>query len=163
MTEIRGKAFVLGDNIDTDQIYPSRYLEEINSIEMAKHALAGISPDLASSLRSFGVVVAGRNFGCGSSREHATRCLKEAGINCILALSFARIFYRNAINIGLPVLCLPPTHKIVHGDTLVVLPFEGAVHDVTRGDEYPVSRISGLAGDILRAGGLVRFHLGSRS
>jgi len=101
---IKGKVFKFGDNIDTDQIYPGRYLELTAHKEIAEHAMEGVDPDFAAEVESGDIVVAGSNFGCGSSREHAVICLKKAGVGAVIAKSFARIFYRNAVNMALPVI-----------------------------------------------------------
>lgn len=99
---MRGKAWIFGDNVDTDQIIPAEYLVTMDSEFLAKHAFAKARPDFAGKVQRGDVIVAGRNFGCGSSREHAPRALMGAGVSCVVAESFARIFFRNAINIGLP-------------------------------------------------------------
>ncbi len=101
---LRGRAWLFGDNVDTDQIIPARYLVTMDSSELAEHAFENSRPDFAKNARPGDIIVAGRNFGCGSSREHAPRALIGAGISCVVAESFARIFFRNAINIGLPVI-----------------------------------------------------------
>lgn len=101
---IEGKVFKFGDNIDTDQIYPGRYLELTDHKEIAKHAMEGVDPDFSSAVETGDIVVAGNNFGCGSSREHAVICLKKSGVGAVIAKSFARIFYRNAVNMALPVI-----------------------------------------------------------
>jgi 3-isopropylmalate dehydratase small subunit len=100
---VEGRAWVFGDNVDTDQIIPADYLVTMDNAELAKHAFEKAMPRFAKDVRPGDIVVAGRNFGCGSSREHAPRALMGAGISCVVAISFARIFYRNSINIGLPV------------------------------------------------------------
>lgn len=101
---IQGKVFKFGDNIDTDQIYPGRYLELTDHKEIAEHAMEGVDPDFAEKVESGDIIAAGSNFGCGSSREHAVICLKKAGVGAVIAKSFARIFYRNAVNMALPVI-----------------------------------------------------------
>jgi 3-isopropylmalate dehydratase small subunit len=103
-TILTGKAWVFGDNVDTDQIIPAEYLVTMDNSELAKHAFETAKPEFAKNVRSGDIVVAGHNFGCGSSREHAPRALIGAGVSCVVAVSFARIFFRNAINIGLPVI-----------------------------------------------------------
>ncbi|UCE92464.1 MAG: 3-isopropylmalate dehydratase small subunit [Methanobacteriota archaeon] len=100
---MKGRAWTFGDNVDTDQIIPAEYLVTMDRATLAKHAFAKVRPDFAERVAAGDVVVAGRNFGCGSSREHAPRALQGAGVSCVVAKSFARIFFRNAINIGLPV------------------------------------------------------------
>jgi 3-isopropylmalate/(R)-2-methylmalate dehydratase small subunit len=102
-TSFRGRAWTFGDNVDTDQIIPAEYLVTMDRLELAKHAFENARPEFAKGVRAGDIVVAGRNFGCGSSREHAPRALIGAGVSCVVAESFARIFFRNAINIGLPV------------------------------------------------------------
>ena len=104
MEVIKGRVYKFGDNIDTDQIYPGRFLDISDHGEIAEHAMAGIDPDFTGKITEGDIIVAGNNFGCGSSREHAVITLKEAGISAVIASSFARIFYRNAINLGLPVI-----------------------------------------------------------
>ena len=102
-TSFRGRAWTFGDNVDTDQIIPAEYLVTMDRLELAKHAFENARPEFAKGVRAGDIIVAGRNFGCGSSREHAPRALIGAGVSCVVAESFARIFFRNAINIGLPV------------------------------------------------------------
>ena len=104
MEIIKGRVFKFGDNIDTDQIYPGRFLDISEHSEIAEHAMEGVDPDFTEKITEGDIIVAGNNFGCGSSREHAVITLKEAGISAVIASSFARIFYRNAINLGLPVI-----------------------------------------------------------
>jgi 3-isopropylmalate/(R)-2-methylmalate dehydratase small subunit len=129
--ELRGKAWVFGDNVDTDQIIPAEYLVTMDNDELAKHAFEKALPEFAGCVKEGDVIVAGRNFGCGSSREHAPRALLGAGISCVVAESFARIFFRNAINIGLPVIEAKLATK--PGDTITVKLKEGkARNDTTR-------------------------------
>ncbi|HID18810.1 TPA: 3-isopropylmalate dehydratase, partial [Candidatus Bathyarchaeota archaeon] len=116
-----GKALKCGDNVDTDAIIPGKYLVLTRPEELAAHALEGLNPEFPSKIGEFTVLVAGRNFGCGSSREHAPLALKHAGVKCVLAESFARIFFRNAVNLGLPVLeCQGVSSRIIEGDSLKV-------------------------------------------
>jgi len=155
---IRGKALCVGDNIDTDRIYPSRYIELTEETAMAEHALEGIEASLPSRLGAYKILVAGRNFGCGSSREHAPRSLKSAGIQVILATSFARIFYRNAINLGLPAVTVDPRIVVHEGDDLIVDILLGTVSNLTRHTQHSCDAIKGFAADVLSSGGLV-LHL----
>lgn len=157
LTEIRGKALRLGDNIDTDQIYPSRYIELTEDADMAKHALEGVHGNLPPTLTSYRILVAGRNFGCGSSREHAPRSLKAAGIKLIMAQSFGRIFYRNSINLGLPAIQLDSDIAIEEGDDLVVYPMEGRIRNLTQKTDHHCINFSGFVAQILKAGGLVNY------
>ncbi|MGI6037383.1 MAG: 3-isopropylmalate dehydratase small subunit [Limnochordia bacterium] len=120
MELIKGRAFPFGDNIDTDQIFPGRYLELTDKQAIAQHAMAGVDPDFASQVQKGDIIVAGRNFGCGSSREHAAITLKECGVGAVIARSFGRIFYRNAINLGLPVITLPEGLEVQRGDQLTI-------------------------------------------
>ena len=106
-----GHVFKYGDNVDTDVIIPARYLNSFDAQELASHAMADIDPDFVKKVQSGDIIVANKNFGCGSSREHAPLCLKTAGVSCIIAETFARIFYRNAINIGLPIIECPEADR----------------------------------------------------
>ncbi|RKX70138.1 3-isopropylmalate dehydratase small subunit [candidate division WOR-3 bacterium] len=150
---IRGKVLRLGDDIDTDQIYPGRYLPLTDEKEMARHALEGV--------RGCGkiteILVAGRNFGCGSSREHAPIALKGAGVRLIIAKSFGPIFYRNSINIGLPVVVFDPVEEIGDGDELEVDIKIGRLRNLTKNWEVGFSPLSGLELDIFTAGGLLNY------
>ena len=118
-TNITGKAFVYGPNIDTDQIYPGRYLELTDAVEVAKHAMEGADPAFVGEFRAGDIIVASTNFGCGSSREHAAVTLRAAGVGAVIAESFGRIFYRNAINLGIPLITCKGAHTIIQrGDTI---------------------------------------------
>ncbi len=133
----KGKAWKFGDNISTDHIAPGRYFHlRTNLPELAKHVLEDAREDFAKKVQKGDMIVAGRNFGLGSSREHAPRIIKIAGVSCIIAKSFARIFYRNAVNIGLPVVEIKETDEINEGDELVVNLKEGVVKNLSTGKEY---------------------------
>jgi 3-isopropylmalate/(R)-2-methylmalate dehydratase small subunit len=157
-TRFAGKAWVFGDNVDTDQITPGKYLTMITAEELGKVVLAG-SPgreDFAQRVQKGDVLVAGRNFGCGSSREHAPLAIRGAGMPVVLAESFARIFYRNAINVGLPVLEVADiSSKVAEGDVLDVDLLTGKITNTTKGETYEAVPLSDKALSILRAGGLV--------
>lgn len=156
-TEFEGKAWVFPDNVDTDQITPGKYLTMITAEELGKVVLEGARPEFAKQVRRGDVIVAGRNFGCGSSREHAPVAIKGAGVPVVLAESFARIFYRNAINLGLPVLEVADVSKRVReGDVLEIDLQSGRVHNQTRGETHEAVPLSEQAMGILRAGGLVQ-------
>ena len=130
---LKGRAWTFGDNVDTDQIIPAEYLVTMDDNELALHAFENAAPEFARSVRAGDIIVAGRNFGCGSSREHAPRALMGAGVSCVVAKSFARIFYRNAINIGLPV--IEANLRAERGDTITVNRKEGfARNDSRRAD-----------------------------
>lgn len=151
-----GKAWKYGDNVDTDVIIPARYLTTTDVSVLASHALEGLDPSFAPSVQQGDVVVAGENFGCGSSREHAATCLTAAGVSAVVASSFARIFFRNAINTGLPILVSPAAvGAIDHGDDVVVDMSEAKVINVTKGTEYAAEPLPAFVMEIVDAGGLV--------
>ena len=150
----RGAAHKYGDNINTDIITPGKYME-LSIQEMAKHAMEGVDPDFASKVSPGDILVAENNFGSGSSRETAPQALKEAGISAIIARSFARIFYRNAINIGLPALELPEAGEIRDADQLEVDLTAGEIRNLTQGKTYHFVHMPQRLLDMLEAGGLV--------
>ena len=153
---VSGRAVVFGDNVDTDAIIPGRYLTLLDPVEIAKHAMEGLDPSFAEKAKKGVIIVAGRNFGCGSSREQAPIALKYAGVRCVLAGSFARIFYRNAINIGLPVLESPGVSKRVkEGDMLAVSLEEGEVVDETQNRVVHALKLPGFILEIVKDEGLI--------
>ncbi len=155
LTVIKGKAFVYGANIDTDQIYPGRFLDQTDPEAVARHAMEGIDPDFAGDVAPGDIVVASTNFGCGSSREHAAITLKAAGVGALLALSFGRIFFRNAINLGLPVLVCPGIHGgTKRGDILTVDLSTGQVRNETKGLVAQADPLSDYIIEILASGGI---------
>ena len=155
-TRFAGRAWSFGDNVDTDQITPGKYLTMITAEELGKVVLEGARPDFAKNVKKGDVIVAGRNFGCGSSREHAPLGIKGAGVPVVLAESFARIFYRNAINVGLPILEVADIHKkVAEGDVLEVDLTAGKIVNKTKNETYEAVPLSDKALSILRAGGLV--------
>ena len=152
---VEGKAFVFGSNIDTDQIYPGRYLALTDAESVAQHAMEGADPDFVKNVENGDVIVAAKNFGCGSSREHAAITLKSAGVGAVLAESFARIFYRNAINLGLPLLVIPEIgSKVRSGDRLSVDIEHGSVKNETAGTEIKGEQISEYMFHILENDGI---------
>ncbi|MDI6725557.1 MAG: 3-isopropylmalate dehydratase small subunit [Smithellaceae bacterium] len=152
---ITGRAFVYGANIDTDQIYPGRYLDLTDPDLVSRHALAGVDPDFVREVKAGDMIVAGANFGCGSSREHAVVTLKASGIGAVLAESFARIFYRNAINLGLPLLVCPGIAKgVQRGDLLCVDMAAGKAVNGTTGVTLLVEPLSAYVLAILESGGI---------
>jgi len=154
--EIRGKALTFGDNVNTDVIIPSKYLTLLDPRELAKHAMEGLDPEFATKAREGVILVAGKNFGCGSSREQAPIALKYAGVKCILAESFARIFYRNALNIGLPVLeCPQLLNKTAPWDELYVDLAEGKVVNLTKNESFQASKLPSFLLEMIRDGGLI--------
>jgi 3-isopropylmalate/(R)-2-methylmalate dehydratase small subunit len=162
---IKGRAYVFGDNLDTDQIYPGQYLELVDAGDIGRHAMGGADPNFAGTFEAGDIIVGGTNFGCGSSREHAAIALKAVGAAVILAESFARIFYRNAINLGLPLLVSPKiSSQVSPGDTLHVDLAKGAVQNQSTGTELKAEPLSEYVFDILESGGikpLVRKQLAS--
>lgn len=153
---LKGKALLYGDDINTDVIFPGRYLEIIEPEEMAKHAMEDLDPNFIEKARNGCIIFAGKNFGCGSSREQAATCLKYAGTKAIIAHSFARIFYRNAINQGLPVFESKETGKISDGDEIEIYVEEGIVRNVTTGEEYKVKPLPDFLQEIIEKGGLIK-------
>jgi 3-isopropylmalate/(R)-2-methylmalate dehydratase small subunit len=149
------RVWKFGDNIDTDAIIPGRFLTIYDEKELAKHAFEGTRDDFARLAKKGDVIVAGRNFGCGSSREHAPLALKGAGIRVILAQSFARIFFRNAINVGLLPLVCADTGEIRDGSSIIVQEHEGKV--VVDGKEYPIEPVPEFMYNIVEAAGLVGY------
>ena len=153
--KIRGRAFVFGPNIDTDQIYPGRYLELTDPADVGKHAMEGADPSFAKEFKPGDIIVAATNFGCGSSREHAAVTLKAVEAGVIVAESFGRIFYRNAVNLGIPVLVCPGIRKIVSkGDILQVDLGTGRLTNETAGTSAQAQPLSEYVMKILESGGI---------
>ncbi len=155
--KIRGKAIIYGDDIDTDIIIPGRYLVLQDPKELAKHAMEGIDPSFPEKARDGAIIIAGKNFGCGSSREEAPVALKHANTKCVIAKSFARIFYRNAINIGLPILEADLEGSVSEGDELEIDVVEGVIENKTRGLKIEAKPLPPLALEIIKAGGLTKY------
>lgn len=146
-----------GDNVDTDVIIPARYLNTSDGRELAKHCMEDIDKDFAAKVKAGDVIVAGANFGCGSSREHAPLSIKESGVSCVIAKSFARIFYRNSINIGLAILeCDEACDKIENGDELAINFDTGVIENVTKGESYKSEPFPEFIKEIIAAGGLLK-------
>ena len=159
---ITGKAIKFGDNVDTDVILPGPYLVHTDPHELAKHAMEGLDPNFPQKAAQGIIVVGAKNFGCGSSREQAPIALKYSGVKCVLAESFARIFYRNAITIGLPVLVCPGVSgKVKEGDMLAVDLQSGRVEDKTNGAVMQATKLPEFIMEILENGGLIS-HLKRR-
>jgi len=158
MAVVRGRAWRVGDNINTDLIIAGKYKLSITNIdELSKHAMEALIPGFAEKVSKGDVIVAGRNFGCGSSREQAPLVLKHLGIGAVIAESFARIFYRNAINIGLPALECRDVHRISDGDILEVNLASGIIRNMTKNEDYRVKPIPPALLEILTEGGLVSY------
>jgi 3-isopropylmalate/(R)-2-methylmalate dehydratase small subunit len=155
-TKIEGKAIKFGNNVDTDVILPGRYMTLVDPYELAKHALEGLDPRFPEKAKEGVIVVGGKNFGCGSSREQAPLALKYAGVKCVLAESFARIFFRNAINIGLPAIeCKGISDAVKTGDELDVDFEAGKVENVSNGKKFQVEKLPPFMLEILADGGLI--------
>jgi len=156
MEKIKGKVWKFGDNIDTDVIIPARYLNTTDPEELAKHCMEDADPEFSKKVRKGDIIVAGRNFGCGSSREHAPIAIKACGIACVIAESFARIFYRNAFNTGLLILeCEEAVKDAETGDELEVYPDEGKIINLTKKKIYFTKPIPPFMREILEDGGLI--------
>ena len=153
-----GKAWKFGENLNTDEIIPARYNLTIEPKELAKNVFCEIKPDFAKKVQPGDVVVAGNNFGCGSSREHAPVAIKGSGAACVIAGSYARIFFRNSINIGLPILeCPEAAEGIEEGDDVEVDLASGHIRDVSRGTEFQARPLPPFVLKIAAAGGIVAF------
>ena len=154
MEKMTGKVWVLGDDIDTDIIIPTEYLALKTIDDMKQYGFSPLRPELAGQIRKGDIIVAGKNFGCGSSREQAPEVIKALGIPCIIAKSFARIFYRNALNNGLLLLEQPELHDVVkEGDTITVTVNEDVEYN---GKKYPIASLPENLMEIIEAGGLVK-------
>ena len=152
-----GRAWKFGDDIDTDVIIQGKYLVINDEKELAKHVFENIRPEFAKDVRKGDFVVAGENFGCGSSREHAVIALKATGIEAVIAKSYARIFFRNAINTGLKVLECKETDKIDDGDEIEVDYSRNVVINKTKGEEYKINPIPEFLREIIESGGLINY------
>lgn len=152
----KGKVHSFADDVNTDEIIPARYLNTTDKAELASHCMEDADKDFAKRVRPGDIIVAGRNFGCGSSREHAPIAIKAAGISCVIADSFARIFSRNSINIGLPIVESPEASKdIKKGDTVSVDTIEGVIKNITRKKSYKFGKYPPFMQKIITAGGLM--------
>lgn len=155
---LEGKVWRYGDNVDTDVIIPARYLNTADPLELAAHCMEDIDTTFAKLVQSNDIIVADKNFGCGSSREHAPIAIKASGISCVVANNFARIFYRNAINIGLPLLEIGESvQKIKAGHQIRVDLTQGTVKNLTTGEVYQAQPLPGFIQDIAQAGGLIQY------
>ena len=158
MKAAKGHVFKYGDNVDTDVIIPARYLNSFDAQELATHAMVDIDPTFIQRVQPGDIIVARKNFGCGSSREHAPLCLKTAGVSCIIAETFARIFYRNAINIGLPIIeCPEASREIEEGDEVEIDFDSGKIYDRTKGTEYQGQAFPPFMQKIIDSEGLVNY------
>jgi 3-isopropylmalate/(R)-2-methylmalate dehydratase small subunit len=154
--KIKGSAIKFGNNVDTDVILPGKYLILVDPNELAKHALESLDPTFPEKAKKGIILVGGKNFGCGSSREQAPLALKYAGVKCVLAESFARIFFRNAINIGLPVIeCKGISNAVETGDELAVDFEAGKIENISKGKKFQVDKLPPFIIEILVDGGLI--------
>lgn len=158
MESARGTVFKYGDNVDTDVIIPARYLATSEPSELAKHCMEDIDKDFIRNVKKGDIIVADKNFGCGSSREHAPIAIKAAGVSCVIAKTFARIFYRNSINIGLPIVeCPAAADAIKAGDTVSVNFDNGVITDETTGESFQGQAFPPFMQGLIDAGGLINY------
>lgn len=156
--KVKGNVHKYGDNVDTDVIIPARYLNSSDPEELAKKCMIDIDEDFVNRVKKGDIIVANKNFGCGSSREHAPIAIKAAGISCVIAETFARIFYRNAINIGLPIIECPEAAKEINANDEVEINFDtGIIHDITTGKEYKGQPFPEFMQKIIKAEGLINY------
>ncbi len=153
-----GKVHKYGDNVDTDVIIPARYLNSSDPAELAKNCMEDIDPEFINRVQKGDIIVANKNFGCGSSREHAPIAIKAAGISCVIAETFARIFFRNSINIGLPIIECPEAAKTIEAGDEVEIDFDtGVIHDVTKGMSFQGQAFPAFMQKIIEAEGLMNY------
>ena len=156
--KLEGKVWRYGDNIDTDVIIPARYLNTFEPAELAKHCMEDIDKNFAAQVQVGEIMVGGKNFGCGSSREHAPVAIKASGIKIVVAASFARIFYRNGINIGLPLLEIGDAVEKIHADDILRIDTDnGTIEDLTTGDTFKAHPLPDFVQNIANAGGLINY------
>lgn len=154
----KGRVFKFGDDVDTDVIIPAKYLNTTDPILLGAHCMEGLDPDFPKKVRKGDLVVGGRNFGCGSSREHAPLALQAAGISCVVAKSFARIFYRNAFNVGLPAIeCPEAVEEVEEGEVLEVDLQRGVIVNYSKGREYHFKPLPAFMLELIQNGGLIPF------
>ncbi len=156
--KLHGKAWKFGADIDTDRVIPARYLNTSDPKELARHCMEDADPEFAKKVRPGDIIVADKNFGCGSSREHAPIAIKACGVSTVIAKSFARIFYRNAFNVGLPIFeSEEAADRIKEGDEIEVESNTGVIRNITRSEEYRADPIPSFMQELLSAGGLMEW------
>jgi len=161
---LEGKVWRYGDNVDTDVIIPARYLNTADPQELAAHCMEDIDPTFAGRVQPGDIIVAGRNFGCGSSREHAPVAIRGSGVPCVIAAGFARIFYRNAVNIGLPLVELGEMVEEINGGDRVRVDLDrGIVENLTTGKKFATQPLPGFIQEIAAAGGLINYIKGEKA
>ena len=155
---LKGKIWKFGDDVDTDAIIPARYLNTSDPKELAMHVMEDADKEFPAKVKAGDLIVAGKNFGCGSSREHAPIAIKEAGIQAVIAKSFARIFYRNAFNIGLPIFeSAEASESIKEGDIIEIDADNGVIKNLSKNEQYPVKPIPPFMQELISAGGLIEW------
>ncbi|HOP74851.1 MAG TPA: 3-isopropylmalate dehydratase small subunit [Bacillota bacterium] len=158
MSQLKGKVWRFGNDVDTDLIIPARYLNTSEPKELALHCMEDADPTFAGKVQPGDIIVAGKNFGCGSSREHAPIAIKAAGVSCVIAASFARIFFRNAINIGLPILESPEASSaIAEGHEVQVDLSNGQITDLTTGQTFQAVPFPPFMQELIQSGGLIEY------
>ena len=158
MINAKGTVFKYGDNVDTDVIIPARYLNSSDPAELATHCMEDIDKEFITTVKKGDIIVAEKNFGCGSSREHAPIAIKAAGVSCVIAETFARIFYRNAINIGLPIIECPEASRAIEAGDEVEVDFDsGIITDITKGTSFKGQAFPEFMQKIIDADGLVNY------
>ncbi len=155
--KFKGKAWKFNDDVNTDEIIPARFLNTQDEKELGAHCMEDVDVDFANKVSKGDIIVAGKNFGCGSSREHAQISIKGAGVSCVIAESFARIFYRNAINVGLPILEIEDTGEIQTGDYLEVDLDKGAIVNLSENKEYKAQMLPKFIQEVIKHGGLLKW------
>lgn len=156
--QAKGTVFKYGDNVDTDVIIPARYLNSSDPAELATHCMEDIDNTFVKRVKKGDIIVADKNFGCGSSREHAPMAIKASGISCVIAETFARIFYRNAINIGLPIIeCKEAAEKIEAGDQVEINFDDGMIYNRTKNESYKGEAFPPFMQELIAAGGLINY------
>ena len=156
--ELRGTTWKFGNDVDTDAIIPARYLNTSDPKELAAHCMEDADPQFPQKVKAGDMIVAGKNFGCGSSREHAPIAIKESGISCVIAKTYARIFYRNAFNIGLLIFESPEaSERISEGDEVSVDVDAGLIKNLTKNEEYRATQVPPFMQKIISAGGLINY------
>ncbi len=159
--QFQGRTWKFGPDVDTDAIIPARYLNTVDPAELARHCMEDADPAFSQKVKPGDLIVADKNFGCGSSREHAPICLKAAGVACVIAKTFARIFYRNAFNIGLPILeSAEAADGIEEGDLVKVDVDHGVIYNLTKGTEFRSTAIPPFMQELIKAGGLINYVRG---